>query len=779
MAALSRPPDAPPPAGLRDDVVRAFSRAHPGEYDLGSCDRRGVPTRRADGRPLGPRGRTAAAERYARAVHHVLERESKARPAAAQGGGAPKDRGALPAGYWDRYPMAQAAKNGKGDGVRRLGVDFGGVIAVAPPNPLYSAFGGGGHVFATAGSRLRLSTPGDATLRDASPRQHIAGVPPVSTASSSSTSSTTSVSSSSSLVTTPLTDECVEGMRHLVSVFGPEHVFIVTKATASVRRDIEGWLVHQDFYDRTGVMPMNVFFCTERAQKGTIAAELGLTHFIDDRWSALKHMPGCEALYLFPNDSDHSVPTRHRVGGGGNLLSVRTWDEVLHDLGRRPELELIEPTYLFRVWCEWPATRDMVQVNMRGEFAKRPHSVADAFIGEVWAQRKAENPKLFNGTKFRLARVSVPGKVDMMELRRRVLMQQTSKRVGLPAGAAGTAAVPLKPVKPVKPLPDGGTVKSAGGETQASVDTGGEQAGEAKTPPVPGPADGMDVTDEHCGGARTSVQAATSPRLQLGMALTNYATFLGTNWNPRYLEFFGDEQDPSSYMADPLGVGAVAVTADTKIMMIRRSRYVAEFPYCLDVPGGHPEPSAVAGCQSAHAADQRDFSKVRPQDVVDELFDSIRQEVVDEIGVPMESLDEPILLGIMRQNASGGRPSCVFALRCALQSDAVLACYKAGPKEAFETTALSFVDPKDLPLVDPNELMDGFTPAAVGALWMWQRFIARAKLETPPVTPREPLQHARARGRNSKTAKLKPITKKKEKDIDKLRRLKQQAAGFS
>ena len=47
---------------------------------------------------------------------------------------------------------------------------------------------------------------------------------------------------------------------------------------------------------------------------------------------------------------------------------------------------------------------------------------------------------------------------------------------------------------------------------------------------MPGPADGMDVTDEHFDGARTSVQAATSPRLQLGMALTNYATFLGTNW---------------------------------------------------------------------------------------------------------------------------------------------------------------------------------------------------------------------------------------------------------
>ena len=74
----------------------------------------------------------------------------------------------------------------------------------------------------------------------------------------------------------------------------------------------------------------------------------------------------------------------------------------------------------------------------------------------------------------------------------------------------------------------------------------------------------------------------------------DYASYLGTNWNkslqPSILQ--------RKHMADTLGVGAVVVTSDQYIIFIKRSEHVGEFPNCLDVPGGHPEPSRVTGLQT-------------------------------------------------------------------------------------------------------------------------------------------------------------------------------------
>lgn len=49
--------------------------------------------------------------------------------------------------------------------------------------------------------------------------------------------------------------------------------------------------------------------------------------------------------------------------------------------------------------------------------------------------------------------------------------------------------------------------------------------------------------------------------------------------------------------------------------------------------------------------------------VVDEIFDSIVQEVVDEVNIPHEYLGEPLYSGTHRNTTSGGRPSLAFEIR--------------------------------------------------------------------------------------------------------------------
>jgi len=71
--------------------------------------------------------------------------------------------------------------------------------------------------------------------------------------------------------------------------------------------------------------------------------------------------------------------------------------------------------------------------------------------------------------------------------------------------------------------------------------------------------------------------------LLLGLSLTNYATLLYSNAHiDLILKTWGRK-----YLANALGISAVVVTADKKIVLMKRSKNVGEFPDCWDVFGGH------------------------------------------------------------------------------------------------------------------------------------------------------------------------------------------------
>ncbi|KAF2928847.1 hypothetical protein DAI22_05g013700 [Oryza sativa Japonica Group] len=126
--------------------------------------------------------------------------------------------------------------------------------------------------------------------------------------------------------------------------------------------------------------------------------------------------------------------------------------------------------------------------------------------------------------------------------------------------------------------------------------------------------------------------------VSLHLGLTDYSTFVGTNLNPLWEKFLVPSEDDSvhcQHMSNPLGNGAIVQTSDEKIIVLQRSYNVGEFPGYFVFPGGHSEPQEIGIL--AHQTDEKDLAVLNER-VSQEMFDGIIREVVEETGVPSNSL---------------------------------------------------------------------------------------------------------------------------------------------
>ena len=98
---------------------------------------------------------------------------------------------------------------------------------------------------------------------------------------------------------TPPSPGAFEGVRALVDAF-EGRAWLVSKCGAKVQHKTRLWLEHWDFFEATGMEAKSVRFCLKRPQKADHCAELGITHFIDDRLDVLECLRGLVSnLYLF------------------------------------------------------------------------------------------------------------------------------------------------------------------------------------------------------------------------------------------------------------------------------------------------------------------------------------------------------------------------------------------------------------------------------------------------------------------------------------------------
>ncbi|XP_033735414.1 uridine diphosphate glucose pyrophosphatase NUDT22-like [Pecten maximus] len=263
------------------------------------------------------------------------------------------------------------------------------------------------------------------------------------------------------------------------------------------------------------------------------------------------------------------------------------------------------------------------------EFNRKQLDAFDAQIESIWENRRRENPKLFNGTKFRLHSVSEDSD------------------------------------------------------------------------------DGPDC------------------RITFNLGITCYRDFISTNWAPNAKEIaqLGEQyySNSQAFMSDAMGVGALVQTTDKHVIFLKRSIHCGEAKGLWDIPGGHAEPQELVG---KLPVENIDVTKMDPVKVIEEMFDSIKREVIDEVNIPSACLSEPELCGIARNTTAAGRPSVEFVIRCSLDSDEVKAKYHQGSQsEADESTSICLLPLETvIEMKSEDEFWQNMAPSAKGCIVLYRLY---------------------------------------------------------
>ncbi|KAI4304661.1 hypothetical protein MLD38_040138 [Melastoma candidum] len=223
----------------------------------------------------------------------------------------------------------------------------------------------------------------------------------------------------------------------------------------------------------------------------------------------------------------------------------------------------------------------------------------------------------------------------------------------------------------------------------------------------------------HTGGSDSNQVS----RVTLHLGLTDYRTFVGTNLNPLWESFLVPSEDDVTrckHTSSPLGNGAIVETSDGKIIVLRRSNNVGEFPGHYVFPGGHPEPEEVGISSHPPIESLVDFETNRK--LADEMFDSIFREVVEEIGVPSTSLGDATFIGVSRRKLNV-RPTAFFFMKCCLHSDEVRRCYSTA-QDGYESTQLFSV-----PLIELMDLAPKMPGCHQGGFALYQLMLQYNKQE--------------------------------------------------
>mmetsp|Transcript_36168 Transcript_36168/g.79162 ORF Transcript_36168/g.79162 Transcript_36168/m.79162 type:complete len:168 (-) Transcript_36168:33-536(-) len=87
-----------------------------------------------------------------------------------------------------------------------------------------------------------------------------------------------------------------EMIKHLISKYAAENVFIVSKAGPEIQKKIRQWLDNSCFYEATGFMRPNVIFVRHYVDKAEIVRALGISVFFDDSCKVVKALAPLEVV---------------------------------------------------------------------------------------------------------------------------------------------------------------------------------------------------------------------------------------------------------------------------------------------------------------------------------------------------------------------------------------------------------------------------------------------------------------------------------------------------
>ncbi|KAG8470844.1 hypothetical protein KFE25_009265 [Diacronema lutheri] len=187
---------------------------------------------------------------------------------------------------------------------------------------------------------------------------------------------------------------------------------------------------------------------------------------------------------------------------------------------------------------------------------------------------------------------------------------------------------------------------------------------------------------------RLASVAAAEGACVLRIGLTGYREYIGTHLSPEFSTLVADGEresaagrgDASMHLSCALGVETVLLTSDGYVVLLRRSRAVATSAGEYNGPSGHPEPEHAVGGLDAGA-----------DAIADQLWAAVLAETVEETNVPSDTLSAPVLIGAMVDERR--KPDLLFCTSTTLSSAEVLARYRAGAPDAWESSGMIAVPP--------------------------------------------------------------------------------------
>lgn len=123
-------------------------------------------------------------------------------------------------------------------------------------------------------------------------------------------------------------DGAVETIGKVVDWVSSDNAFMISKCGIRMQQHTREFFEKTDFYNRTGFDPDNVLFCRRRREKAPIAAELGLTHFVDDRLGILDMMETVGTKILFQRPDKPPMAADMLEGHDQSIRIASGWPDV-------------------------------------------------------------------------------------------------------------------------------------------------------------------------------------------------------------------------------------------------------------------------------------------------------------------------------------------------------------------------------------------------------------------------------------------------------------------
>ena len=123
---------------------------------------------------------------------------------------------------------------------------------------------------------------------------------------------------------TPAVPGAIADLAPLVTEVFEHRVVLISKAGTRIAMRTREWLEHIGFFALTGVARHDVHFVTRRVDKGPLCAELGVTHFVDDRSEVLDALTTVPHRYLFTGGLGSVLPDTP----GPGVTTAASWPEL-------------------------------------------------------------------------------------------------------------------------------------------------------------------------------------------------------------------------------------------------------------------------------------------------------------------------------------------------------------------------------------------------------------------------------------------------------------------